>query len=127
VCWVVCLPGLGRCGGVVRHWHFLSALFWVVNGLFFVVLLFGTGQWRRLVPTSWSIFSHAWAIQVHYVTFHLPVEPDGFFRYNPLQQLAYFGVVFILAPLQMLSGLAMSPPIDNHFNCYTRLFGNPQA
>jgi DMSO/TMAO reductase YedYZ molybdopterin-dependent catalytic subunit len=102
-------------------------LFWVVNGLFFVVLLFGSGQWRRLVPTSWSIFSDAWAIQVHYVTFHLPVEPDGFFRYNPLQQLAYFGVVFILAPLQILTGLAMSPAIDNHFKWYARLFGNRQA
>jgi hypothetical protein len=61
------------------------------------------------------------------VTFHLPVEPDGFFRYKPLQQLAYFGVVFILAPLQILTDLAMSPAIDNHFKWYSRLFGNRQA
>jgi DMSO/TMAO reductase YedYZ molybdopterin-dependent catalytic subunit/thiosulfate reductase cytochrome b subunit len=121
------LPGFRHTIGLGRHWHFLSALFWVVNGLLFVVLLFGTGQWRRLVPTSWSILSDAWAIQVHYVTFHMPVEPDGFFRYNPLQQLAYFCVVFILAPLQILTGLAMSPAIDNHFKWYSRLFGNRQA
>jgi thiosulfate reductase cytochrome b subunit len=121
------LPGFRHTVGLGRHWHFLSALFWVVNGLFFVVLLFGSGQWRRLVPTSWSIFSDAWAIQVHYATFHLPVEPDGFFRYNPLQQLAYFGVVFILAPLQILTGLAMSPAIDNHCKWYSRMFGNRQA
>jgi len=121
------LPGFRHTVGLGRHWHFLSALFWVANGLLFVVLLFGSGQWRRLVPMSWSIFSDAWAIQVHYATFHLPVEPDGFFRYNPLQQLAYFGVVFILAPLQILTGLAMSPAIDNHFKWYSRLFGNRQA
>ena len=102
-------------------------MFWVANGLLFVALLLGTGQWRRLVPTSWSILSDAWAIQVHYMTFHLPVEPNGFYRYNALQQLAYFGVVFILAPLQILTGLAMSPAIDNHFKWYGRLFGNRQA
>jgi sulfoxide reductase catalytic subunit YedY len=108
------LPGFRHTVGLGRHWHFLSALFWVVNGLLFFVLLFGSGQWRRLVPTTLSIFSDAWAIQVHYATFHMPVEPDGFYRYNALQQLAYFGVVFVLAPLQMLTGLAMSPAIDNH-------------
>ena len=121
------LPGFRHTVGLGRHWHFLSALFWVVNGLLFVGLLVATQQWRRLVPTSWSIFSDAWAIQVHYATFHLPVEPDGFYRYNALQQLAYFGVVFILAPLQILTGLAMSPAIDNHFKWYSRLFGNRQA
>ena len=121
------LPGFRHTVGLGRHWHFLSALFWVANGLLFVALLLGTGQWRRLVPTSWSILSDAWAVQVHYMTFHLPVEPNGFYRYNALQQLAYFGVVFILAPLQILTGLAMSPAIDNHFKWYGRLFGNRQA
>jgi thiosulfate reductase cytochrome b subunit/uncharacterized protein YggT (Ycf19 family) len=123
----VALPGFRHTVGLGRHWHFLSALFWVVNALVFFVLLFGSGQWRRLVPTTLSIFSDAWAIQVHYATFHMPVEPDGFYRYNALQQLAYFGVVFVLAPLQMLTGLAMSPAIDNHFKWYSRLFGNRQA
>lgn len=121
------LPGFRHTVALGRHWHFLSALFWVSNGLIFVILLFGTGQWRRLVPTTWSIFPDAWAIQVHYATFHLPIEPDGFFRYNALQQLAYCGVVMVLAPLQILTGLAMSPAIDNHFKWYSRLFGNRQA
>ena len=48
------------------------------------------GQWRRLVPTSWQVVPDAWAVFVHYATFHLPPEPDGFYRYNALQQLAYF-------------------------------------
>ena len=46
------LPGFRHSVGLGRHWHFLSALFWVVNGLLFVVLLVATEQWRRLVPTS---------------------------------------------------------------------------
>src|SRR5262249_24339246 len=69
----------------------------------------------------------AWAVFVHYATFHLPSEPDGFYRYNSLQQLSYFGVVFVLAPLSILTGLAMSPAVDNHFKWYPRLFGNRQG
>src|SRR5699024_7424277 len=43
------------------------------------------------------------------------------------QQLAYFGVVFILAPLQILTGIAMSPAIAGRFPWYPRLFGGRQA
>ncbi len=90
------LPGYRHTIGMARHWHFLSIPFWVGNGVIFVLLLFATGQWKRLVPTSWEIFPDAWAVFVHYATLHLPSEPNGFYRYNALQQLTYFGVVFIL-------------------------------
>jgi hypothetical protein len=65
-------------------------LFWVGSGLVFVVLLFVIDQWERLVPNSCQIIPDAWAVFVHYATFHLPPEPNGFYRYNALQQLAYF-------------------------------------
>ncbi len=120
------LPGYRHTVGMARHWHFLSVLFWVGNGLLFVVLLFWTGQWKRLVPTSWRIVPDAWAVFVHYATLHLPLEPDGFFRYNALQQLAYFGVVFVLAPLAILTGPSMSPALTNRFKWYPFLPGNRQ-
>ena len=53
----------------------------------------------------------------------MPPEPNGFYSYNPLQQLAYFAVVFIMAPLSMLSGIAMSPAVVNRFPWYPKLFG----
>jgi methionine sulfoxide reductase catalytic subunit len=121
------LPGYRHTVGMARHWHFLSALFWVGNGLIFVVLLFCTGQWQRLVPMSWQIVPDAWAVFVHYATFHLPAEPNGFYHYNALQQLAYFGVVFVLAPLAMLTGPSMSPAFTARFTWYPRLPGNRQV
>lgn len=121
------LPGYRHTVGMARHWHFLSVLFWVGNGLIFVVLLFGTGQWRRLVPTSWQIVPDAWDIFVHYATFHLPPEPNGFYHYNALQQLAYFGIVFVLAPLAMLTGPSMSPAFTARFTWYPKLPGNRQV
>lgn len=120
------LPGYRHTIGMARHWHFVSVLFWVANGLVFVTLLFATGQWKRLVPLSWQIVPDAWSVFVHYATFHLPAEPDGFYRYNALQQLSYFGVVFVLAPLAMLSGPSMSPAFTARFRWYPKLPGNRQ-
>ena len=121
------LPGYRHTVGMARHWHFLSVLFWVGNGLVFVVLLFATEQWKRLVPTTWQIVPDAWAVFVHYATFHLPPEPNGFYHYNALQQLAYFGVVFVLAPLAMLTGPSMSPAFTARFPWYPKLPGNRQV
>jgi DMSO/TMAO reductase YedYZ molybdopterin-dependent catalytic subunit/thiosulfate reductase cytochrome b subunit len=119
----VALPG-GRGLGLGRHWHFLGDLGWILTGIFYVVLLFAADEWRRLVPTSWSIVPAAWQAFVSYATLHLPEAPGG---YNALQQLAYFGVVFILAPLTIATGLAMSPAISARFPSYIRLFHGRQA
>lgn len=121
------LPGYRHTIGMARHWHFLSVLFWVGNGLIFAVLLFATDQWKRLVPDSWQIVPDAWAYFVHYATLHLPPEPNGFYHYNALQKLSYFGVVFILAPLAILSGPSMSPALTNRFHWYPKLPGNRQV
>ena len=120
------LPGCRHTVGMARHWHFLSVLFWVGNGVAFVVLLFATPQSQRLVPTSWKIVPDAWAVFVHYATLHLPPEPDGFYHYNALQQLAYFAAVFILAPLAVVTGPSMSPALTARFVWYPKLPGNRQ-
>jgi len=43
-----------------------------------------------------------------YATFHFTVPGNP---YDPLQQLAYFGVVFLLGPFMIGTGGAMSPAI----------------
>ncbi|MFE6941021.1 hypothetical protein [Streptomyces chartreusis] len=48
------LPGIRHSIGLARWWHFSCDLLWLINGLLFYVLLFTTGQWRRLVPRSWT-------------------------------------------------------------------------
>jgi sulfoxide reductase catalytic subunit YedY len=122
---VLALPGEDNLGPG-RHWHFFSVIFWALNGIIYVVLLFATGEWTRLIPTSWTIFPAAWHTFVTYITFHIPPASD-FRPYDPLQQLAYAGVVFILGPLMILTGAAMSPSIEARFPWYVRLFRNRQA
>lgn len=121
------LPGYKHSIGLARHWHFITVPFFLLNGLFFAILLMFTDQWKRLVPRSWEIVPDSWNVFVHYATFNMPVEPNGFYHFNALQQLSYFAVVFLLAPLAMLSGMAMSPAIENRFHWFPKMFGNRQG
>lgn len=124
---VIGLPGYRHTVGIARGWHFIHVPFFVLNGVVFVVLLFLGDQWQRVVPSSLQIIPDAWNVFVHYITFNMPVEPNGFYHYNALQKLSYFGVIFILAPLAMLSGMCMSPAIENRFHWLPKLFGNRQG
>jgi thiosulfate reductase cytochrome b subunit len=82
-------------------------ILWLANGVVFVVLLFLTGHWARLVPTSWEVFPNALSAALQYLSFDWPVE-NGWNNYNSLQQLAYFTTVFIAAPLAAITGFRMS-------------------
>jgi DMSO/TMAO reductase YedYZ molybdopterin-dependent catalytic subunit/thiosulfate reductase cytochrome b subunit len=121
------LPGYRHTVGVARSWHFIDVYGFIITGLIFVTLLFATEQWRRIVPTSGIILAQAWNTFVLYANFHLPPEPNGFYGYNALQQLAYFSVVLVFGPLSILTGIAMSPALANRFPLYPRLFGGRQA
>jgi DMSO/TMAO reductase YedYZ molybdopterin-dependent catalytic subunit/thiosulfate reductase cytochrome b subunit len=121
------LPGYRHTIGVARSWHFIDVYGFIITGVIFVTLLFTTEQWRRIVPTSGVVLTQAWSTFVHYANFHLPPEPNGFYGYNALQQLAYFSVVLVFGPLSILTGIAMSPALANRFPLYLRLFGGRQA
>ncbi|QCB98972.1 cytochrome b/b6 domain-containing protein [Arthrobacter sp. PAMC25564] len=82
-------------------------ILWLANGLIFVVLLFASGHWMRIVPTSWEVFPNALSALLQYMTLDWPVE-TGWVNYNSLQQLMYFLVVFIAAPLAAITGVRMS-------------------
>lgn len=118
----IALPG-HRSLGLGRHWHFASIVAWVATGVVYVVLLFTLDEWRRLVPTTWSVFPDAIRDARDYLSFRLPPEGDP---YNALQQLTYFAVVFLLAPVSIVTGAAMSPAVAARFPWYTRIFGGRQ-
>lgn len=121
------LPG-GHGLGLGRYWHFFNAMTWLLCGLIYVALLFLSPQWRRLVPTSWEIIPDAWRTFLAYLQLQQPesVPPytyDPRLPFNALQQLTYFGLVFVLTPLQVLTGLGQSPSILGRFPWFERSFG----
>lgn len=87
--------------------HQALDLLWIINGVIFVVLLFTTGHWARIVPTSWAVLPNALSAGLQYVSFDWPTD-NGWVNYNSLQQLAYFVTVFIAAPLAIVTGFRMS-------------------
>jgi thiosulfate reductase cytochrome b subunit len=82
-------------------------ILWLANGVIFVVLLFASGRWLRIVPSSWEAFPNALSALLQYMTLDWPVE-SGWVNYNSLQQIMYFLVVFVAAPLAAITGLRMS-------------------
>jgi methionine sulfoxide reductase catalytic subunit len=119
----IALPGRDNLG-LGRHWHFASVVGWIVCGVAYLSSLFVTPEWRRLVPTSWSILPGAWHALETYARLRIPQSGDAF---NPLQQLTYCFVVFALAPLQIVTGLAMSPALAARFPTLSRTLGGHQV
>ncbi|WP_083874660.1 molybdopterin-dependent oxidoreductase [Nocardia paucivorans] len=113
------LPGIRHSIGLARWWHLGMDMLWLLNGAVFYVLLFTTGQWRHLVPTSWEVFPNAATVLIKYLSLDWPTG-DSWVAYNSLQMLAYFTVVFIAAPLAVLSGLGLSPALSNRFTWIAR-------
>jgi len=124
---IVATPGYRHTVGIARSWHFLDVYGFILTGMFFVAMLFGTEQWRRIVPHSTLVPLQAWNTWVYYTTFHLPPEFNGYYGYNALQQIVYFAFVFVFGPLAILTGIAMSPAAVNRFPWYAKLFGGRQS
>lgn len=92
----------------IQLWlHQSLNILWIVNGLIFIILLFATGQWMRVIPTSFEVFPNALSAGLQYLTLDWPID-NGWVNYNSLQQLAYFATIFIAAPLSAITGFRMS-------------------
>ncbi|HWL01533.1 MAG TPA: cytochrome b/b6 domain-containing protein [Microbacteriaceae bacterium] len=87
--------------------HVSLDLLWLANGIVFIVLLFATGQFIRIVPHDWSLFPNAVSAGLQYVSLDWPTE-HGWVNYNSLQVLMYFLTVFVAAPLAAITGFRMS-------------------
>jgi methionine sulfoxide reductase catalytic subunit len=114
------LPGTRHSIGLARWWHLGINTLWLTNGVIFYVLLFSTGQWRRVVPTTWSVFPSAASVALQYLSLNWPAD-NGWVAYNGMQLLAYFVTVFVAAPLALLTGLGMSPALSTHFKRISRV------
>ena len=119
----VALPGKDNLG-LGRFWHFVAVIGWLLTGVIYLLALATSEQWHRLVPTSWNVLPQAWDAAMTYLRLNVP-RPGN--PYNALQQLTYFALIFLLTPLQISTGLAMSPALAGRFPWFPRLFGGRQA
>jgi len=111
-----------------RYLHFLSAWVSILTGLLYILSGFFTGHFRKdLIPAKSDL---SWPAIVRSVStrFHRSGSgPQEFFVYNSIQRLAYLSVIFVLFPLVIITGLAMSPAITSVIPAIVTIFGGQQS
>lgn len=111
-----------------RAWHFLFAWLLVVPGLLYWLWSFLNRHIQRdLAPSRDELKPrHLWRDIKDHARLRFPTGIAAL-RYNTLQKLSYFGVIFILLPLLILTGLTMSPGMNAAWGWLLDLFGGRQS
>ncbi len=114
--------------GWSRSLHFQAAWAAVLTGLAYLVWGLWTGHFRsNLVPAraerSWRSVMQ---VMANHLRFKRP-SADEELSYNVLQRTAYLAVVFILFPLVIWTGLALSPGFNSAFPAGVNLLGGRQS
>ena len=116
------IPGFQDLSGG-RRWHFFFAWIAAFCWLAWIVSTARRGTLRQMILLP-SDLPKLWPMQAYY--FKLRKEPPPHGLYNPLQKAAYTTIGFIVAPLVVLTGLALSPGIDAIAQPLTAVLGGRQ-
>jgi thiosulfate reductase cytochrome b subunit len=106
-----------------RRWHFFFAWLFVINGLAYLAYSVASRHLSRdLVPGWRELRSMPRAILDH-----LRLRFDHGRDYNVLQKLAYLGLIVVVLPLVVATGLTMSPGMNAAVPWLVELFGGRQT
>ena len=119
------LPG-DRWLAMGRRWHFFFAWVFVINGLLYLAYSIASRHLTRdLVPGVKEWRTVGQSIKDH-LRFRHPTG-EAAKHYNVLQKITYLIVVFVLLPLVVLMGLAMSPWLNSLWPGWVDLVGGRQT
>lgn len=111
---------------MARHWHLFFAWLFVVNGVAYVLYtIFSRHLVKDLVPTRDELRNIGRSI-VDHLKFKHPTGAAAT-RYNVLQSLTYLIVIFVLLPLIVFAGMALSPRLDTVVTGWVDLLGGRQS
>jgi thiosulfate reductase cytochrome b subunit len=114
--------------GWSRYLHFQSAWLAVLTGFLYIAYGLLKGHFRRnLLPASSDHSLKAMAIDVaRHLRFRRPGEDEAR-SYNVVQRLTYLLVIFVLFPLVIWTGLAMSPAVTSAVPSFATVLGGQQS
>jgi thiosulfate reductase cytochrome b subunit len=118
----ITIPGFQDLAGG-RRWHFFFAWVAALCWLAWLISAAIKGSLREMILRP-SDLPKLWPMQAYYLKLRKTAPPHGI--YNPLQKASYTVVLFVIAPLVVLTGLALSPGIDAIANPLTVVFGGRQ-
>lgn len=111
-----------------RHWHLFFALLLGFGLLAFMIASLANRHFQKDLRIRRADLTpkHLWEdFKAHLnLRFHDPANPAA---YNLFQKIAYAGVIFVLLPLVILSGLALSPGMDAAWPWLTDIFFGRQS
>jgi thiosulfate reductase cytochrome b subunit len=114
--------------GWSRYLHFEAAWALVLTGLIYGIAGFWTRHFRdNLLPAR---SDRSWRVCREVMAKHLrlaPPDPSDAFSYNVLQRITYLAVIFILFPLVIWTGLALSPAFDSAVPAAVNILGGRQS
>ncbi len=111
-----------------RIWHLAFAWVLALSLLGYLLWSLVNGHLRRdvhITRKEWRP-AHIWRDVKDHARLRFPTGAAAL-RYNVLQKLAYASVLFVLLPLMIVTGLAMSPGTDAWAPIVTELFGGRQT
>ena len=111
-----------------RSLHFLAAWCLVVPGTIYLLAGLVGGHFRSHIwPRMRELAPHLiWHDVVDHLRMRIPPAAGGP-RYGLLQKCAYSAVIFVAAPLMVVTGLTMSPAVTAAFPFLLGLFGGYQS
>ena len=111
-----------------RSLHFLAAWLLVLPGVLYLLIGIFGGHFRSHIwPRARELAPRlVWRDVVDHLRFRIPAAGGGP-HYGLLQKCAYSFVVFVVAPLMVVTGLTMSPAVTAAFPSLLRLFGGYQS
>jgi len=111
--------------GWSRYLHFQAAWAVVLTGLFYVVWGIFTRHFRdNLLPGSADL---SWGEVSKVIANHMRLKADDGKSYNVLQRVTYLVVIFVLFPLTIWTGLAMSPGVTSAYPAVVTTLGGQQS
>lgn len=119
------IPG-NRWLSLARQWHFLFAWIFVINGICYVAYAIRSRHLARDLAPTRADWRSIWRTLIDHLRFHHPTG-EASKRYNVLQKLTYLTVIFVLLPLVVLAGFAMSPGLNALLPGWVGLFGGRQS
>jgi thiosulfate reductase cytochrome b subunit len=110
-----------------RRWHLAFAWILVIGIVAYWLTILLSRHWRGLVPRRTELHpKHLWQEVKDHARLRFATGAAAL-SYNSLQKLAYAGVVFVLLPLIILTGLTMSPGMDAAWGWLLDVFGGRQS
>lgn len=106
-----------------RRWHLFFAWVCVLCWIAWLASSALQGNLKEMI-LSRADLPKLWPMQAYYL--HLRKQPPPYGTYNPLQKAAYTLVAFVIAPLVVVTGIALSPGMDAIAHPLTAFFGGRQ-